>query len=128
MSAEGRRPGNRRLTLATEPPPKLAAQLVEQIREPILIVAAGEGSPATPVITYANSAAARLIGRAVDAVVGQPVHLLASTDPGPELARLIDATSGSVRSKSSCRSRMLPGVDCGPKSRAAPWAASSGHT
>ena len=91
MSGEGRQPGLRRWTLAIEPPPNLAAQLVELIGEPIGIVAA-TGDGATPVLVYANPGFARLIGRAADAVVGQTVHVLASAVTEPlDLARMIDA-------------------------------------
>ena len=75
---EGRRPGVRRLTVAAKPPSDLAAQLVELIAEPVVILAASEDGRATPVITYANPAFARLIGLPADAVVGQSVHVLAS--------------------------------------------------
>jgi PAS domain-containing protein len=78
--------------LAIEPPPELAAQLLEQIGEPVVILAAsGEGRTA-PVITYANPAAARLIGRAANAMVAQPLELLASTVTKPvQIARLSEA-------------------------------------
>ena len=47
---------------------------------------------ATPLVTYANSSFARLIGRATKALVGQSVQVLAAavTDP-QEFARLINA-------------------------------------
>ncbi len=78
--------------MAVELPSELAAQLVELIGEPIVILTASDGGRATPVIAYANPSFARLIGRAADAVVGQSMHVLASAVTEPlELARLIDA-------------------------------------
>jgi diguanylate cyclase (GGDEF)-like protein/PAS domain S-box-containing protein len=78
--------------LAIEPPSDLAVQLVEQVGEPIVILAAPADGRVVPVIVYANSAFCRLIDRAADAVVGQSVQVLASAVIGrPDLARLADA-------------------------------------
>ena len=57
-----------------------------------MIVVVGDDGHATPLVTYANSSFARLVGRAAEALVGQSVQVLASavTDP-QEFARLIDA-------------------------------------
>ncbi len=57
-----------------------------------MILAASDDSRPTPMITYANPAAIRLIGRAADAIIGQSVHVLASAITAPlDFARLIDA-------------------------------------
>ena len=57
-----------------------------------MIVVVGDDGHATPLVTYANSSFARLVGRATEALVGQSVQVLASavTDQ-QEFARLIDA-------------------------------------
>jgi PAS domain S-box-containing protein len=81
--------------LAIEPPAGLSAQLVEQIAEPIMILAASGDDRAPPVISYVNPAAARLIGRAAEALIGQSFQVLASAITAPvELARLVDAIDG----------------------------------
>ncbi len=70
----------------------MAAQLLDQIGDPVVILAASAGDRTTPLITYANPAFIRLIGRATDALIGQSVQVLASAVTNPlELARLIDA-------------------------------------
>jgi diguanylate cyclase (GGDEF)-like protein/PAS domain S-box-containing protein len=78
--------------LAIEPPSDLAIQLVEEVGEPIVVLAAPGDGGVVPMIAYANSAFCRLVGRAADAVVGQSVQVLASAIIGrSEFARLVDA-------------------------------------
>jgi PAS domain S-box-containing protein len=78
--------------LRAEPPPDLPAQIVALFGDPIVIVATGPADGAAASIVYANAGFARLIGRNLEAISGQPLRALAAALADPsELARLIDA-------------------------------------